>query len=112
MIDPIGDLYQYLSTIPDITDKLDSYTGNPAIFAGAVPPDHDIVAPVIILDYPTVSQRLQTSSTIHRDLETSLRVYAQVQTPSGLDTLPLQQAAETIALSLVTVRISVTGGVL
>lgn len=112
MLDPIADLYQYLRSRPYIADKLASYAGAPAIFAGQVPADHDITSPVVILDYPVVNQRAQTSSNINRHIETTLRVYAQVQTPSGMDTWPLQSAAETIANALVTARISVTGGVL
>lgn len=112
MLDPIADLYQYLSSQSGITDKLAVYAGAPAIFAGQVPPDHEIKNPVVILDYPTVNQRLQTSSTINRDLETSLRIYAQVQTSTAMNTLPLQEASEAIAKALVTARIPVTGGVL
>jgi len=112
MLDPIADLYQYLSASSDITDKLAAYAGGPAIFAGQVPPDHEISAPVAILDYPTVNERLQTSSNINRDIETTIRIYAQVQTGGGLNTLPLQEASETIANALVTARIAVTGGVL
>jgi len=112
MLDPIADLYQYLSAQPDITDTLASYAGAPAIFAGQVPPDHGITEPVVILDYPTVSERLQTSSNINRDMETNIRLYAQVQSAAGMNTLPLQQASEAIAAALVTARIPVTGGLL
>ncbi len=112
MLDPIADLYQYLRTQSDITDTLALYSGAPAIFAGQVPPDHAITAPVLILDYPTINERRQTSSSINRELETGLRIYAQVQSAKGMNTLPLQTASETIAKALVTARIPVTGGIL
>ncbi len=116
MLDPIGDLYQYLSHDPDVTNRLGVYTGSPAIFAGKIPPDHDITDPVVVLDYPLVNLRTQTSSSINRDIQTTLRVYAQVQfTQDGAsfyNTEDLQQASETIAASLITARIAVTGGIL
>ena len=113
MLDPIADLYQYLTSRTDISDLLDSYAGAPAVFDGQVPPDHIIgTAPVVVLDYPTVNERLQTSSNINRDIETNIRIYAQVQSAGGMNCLPLHSAAETIANALVTARIPVTGGVL
>ncbi len=116
MIDVIGDLYQYLSAQTDITDILDVYAGAPAIFAEQVPADHEITQPVVVLDYPTVSQRLQTSSNINRDIQITIRLYAQVYfTRAGAsfhDTLLLQQASECIAKALVTARIPVSGGIL
>ena len=113
MLDPIADLYQYLTGQTSLTDQLDNYAGAPAVFDGQVPPDHAIsAAPVVVLDYPTVNQRLQTSSTINRDVETNIRVYAQVQSAGGMNCLPLHSAAETIANMLVTARIAISGGVL
>lgn len=113
MLDTISDLYQYLTGITALTDRLDSYAGAPAIFDGQVPPDHNIGAmPIIVLDYPTVNQRLHTSSNINRDIETNIRVYAQVQSADGLNCLPLHSAAEAIANALITARIDVEGGVL
>lgn len=67
---------------------------------------------VAVLDYPTVNQRLQTSSNINRDIETNIRVYAQVQSADGMNGLPLHRASEDIANALVTARIDVDGGVL
>lgn len=116
MIDVVGDLYQYLSNQASVTVTLDSYGGGPAIFAGQVPPDHEIIAPILVIDYPTVQERLQTSSDINRDIQLSLRVFAQVSftnTGAGYyDTLPLQQASEAIANALVTAKIPVSSGVL
>ncbi len=112
MIDVVGDLYQYLSTQSPVTELLDSYNDSSAIFAGQFPPDFEISGPAVVIDYPTVNQRLQTASNINRDIQTTLRVYAQVQLDSGYDTLPLQQASETIAGTLTTARISVSGGIL
>jgi len=116
MLDPIGDLYQYLSSNPDVTSRLGIYAGSRAIFAGQIPPDHEITDPVIILDYPLVNLRTQTSSTINRDIQTTLRVYAQVQFTQGgvsfYNTEDLQQASEALAASLVTARIPIQGGIL
>lgn len=116
MIDVVGDLYQYLSAQSSVTELLDSYAESPAIFAGQVPPDHSITEPAVVIDYPLVQKRAQTSSTINRDIQASLRVYAQVYftgaAASSHNTLPLQQASEAIANALVTARIPVSGGFL
>lgn len=112
MIDVVGDLYQYLSAQSPVTDLLDSYNNNPAIFAGQFPPDFEILEPAVVIDYPTVNQRLQTTSSISRDVQTTLRVYAQVLSANSYDTLALQQASEAIAAALVTARIAVSGGIL
>ena len=112
MLDPIADLYQYLSGQTTITQLLDSYGSAPAIFSGQVPADHVISQPVVILDYPIFNERRQTTSSTNREIETGIRVYAQVQSTNGFNTLPLQQASETIAQALVTARINITGGTL
>ncbi|NNE59116.1 MAG: hypothetical protein HKN36_13495 [Hellea sp.] len=114
MIDVVGDLYQYLITQSSVTNLLDSYAGSPAIFAGSVPPDHEIGLPIIVIDYPSVQDRKHTSSTINREIQTGIRIYAQVSfTRAGAgfhDTLPLQQASEAIAEAMITAQIPVSGG--
>ncbi len=116
MIDTTQDLYAYLSGVVNVTDNIDDYNGAPAIFAGLVPPDHDITLPVIVLDYPTFSDRRHSTTQIIRDVVIPVRLYAQTQfTRAGLtfnDTLPLQAASEAVADALITMRIPVTGGTL
>ena len=116
MIDTTQDLFAYLSDVTNVTAAIDSYNGGPAIFDTLIPPDHEISLPVIIVDYPTFSDRLHTSSRIIRDIVIPVRIYAQTQfTRAGLtfnDTLPLQQASEAVADALITMRIPVTGGTL
>jgi len=65
-----------------------------------------------VLDYPLVNDRVQTSSSINRDIQTTIRVFAQVQTPNGFNTLALQQAAEALSGALITARIFMNGGIL
>ena len=116
MLDPIGDLYQYLASQSALTGVLDSYAGAPAIFAGTIPPDHDIKAPVAVLDYPASAIRRQTNTNINRDLKMSVRIYSRVHFIkdgiSQYDTWPLQQAAEAVAAALITARLPISGGVL
>ena len=116
MIDTTQDLFAYLSGITNVTDTVDVYHGAPAIFDSAVPPDHEITLPVIVIDYPTFSDRLHSSTRIIRDIVIPVRLYAQTQfTRAGLtfnDTMPLQAASEAVADALITMRIPVTGGTL
>jgi len=110
MLDLIKDLYTYLSAQTELTDHLDVYAGAPAIFAEAVPADHVISEPVLVLDYPRAQIRSQTFSTRTRDIEIPLRVLASWDQIGGYNSLILQQSAEAVCGGLSTHQITLSGG--
>jgi len=115
-MDTTKDIFAYAAAQTDITDKLTTYNGGPAIFASLAPDEYEITDPVAIIDYPHGNERADTSSCTIRDASIRVRVYAQTKfTRAGvsfLDTLPLHEAAEAIAHAFTTARIPTTGGTL
>lgn len=111
MIDTTAVLYNFLSAVSAVTDQLDTYSSEPAIFEGRAPDSFEINDPILVIDAPINAGREDTSTHVNRTVDIRLRVYARTQTETGATGYAaLNAAAETVANALHNSRPPLTGG--